>query len=313
MKSPSEGETPLLNRRQALTRLALPAWAALARAASADAAAADLRAIPSTGERLPAVGMGTWITFNVGRSEQLRAARCRVLEAFFARGGSLVDSSPMYGSAEEVLGHCLSQLPAAHRLFSATKVWTRTRSMGERQMEQSLELWRQPRIDLMQVHNLVDWSAHLETMAQWKRDGRIRYLGITTSHGLRHAEFLELMGRLPLDFVQFTYNIVAREAERELLPLARERGLAVLANRPFRGGRLFDAVAGMPLPDWCAGFDCRTWAAFFLKFILSHPAVTCAIPATSRVDHMHENMDAMYGRLPDPEMRRRMAALVDAL
>ena len=269
--------------------------------------------IPATGERLPVIGMGTWLTFDVGNSEALRAERLEVLQAFFDRGGAVIDSSPMYRSSEAVIGYCLGRIANTGALFSATKVWTLLRSRGVRQMEASQRLWGAERIDLMQIHNLLDWESHLETLMDWKARGRLRYIGITTSDGRRHDALEKVMAEQPFDFVQFTYNILDRKAERRLLPLAAERGLAVIANRPFRRGALFDFFEREPLPGWAREFDCANWAQFFLKFIVSHPAVTCAIPATTRVDHMVENMGAAYGRLPDPELRARMVRYVAEL
>ena len=305
------------DRRRVLAGLgALGAGAGLGLGAG-DAAGAPgsilTRAIPASGERVPAIGMGTWITFNVGASERLRAQRRAVLETFFARGGGMIDSSPMYGSAEAVLGHGLARLENAQGLFSATKVWTLGQDRGIAQMEASLKLWGLERFDLMQVHNLLDWQAHLETLTAWKAAGRVRYVGITTSHGRRHGDLADLMASRPLDMVQFTYNVLDREAERRLLPLAEDKGLAVIVNRPFRRGALFEHVAGHALPAWAREFGCANWAQFFLKFIVSHPAVTCAIPATSRVDHMIENMGALSGPLPDARTRARMIAHVEAL
>lgn len=271
------------------------------------------RVIPSTGEAIPAVGMGTWQTFDVGGNRVLRDRRVEVLKTFFALGGGMVDSSPMYGSSEEVVGYCLSRLGPASTLFSATKVWTPFQALGVGQMAKSLGYWGLPRFDLMQVHNLVNWEGHLETIREDKAQGRLRYIGITTSHGRKHEAFEMVMAAQPLDFVQFTYNILDRWAERRLLPLAAERGLAVIINRPFRRGGLFRHVAQHPLPDWAGEIDCANWAQFFLKFIVSHSAVTCAIPATSRVDHMQENMGALHGHLPDAAMRQRMVAYVESL
>lgn len=265
------------------------------------------RPIPASGERLPAVGMGTWITFDAGEDPRRRAALLPVLQAFFDRGGALVDSSPMYGSAEAVLGELLPRTRRSGPLFAATKVWIVGRWLGEQQMERSLGLWGLPRVDLMQIHNMVDWETHLPTLQRWKAEGRLRYIGITTSHGRRHEALEQAMAREDFDFVQFTYNIAHREAERRLLPLAAERGMAVIANRPFDGGDLFGAVRGKALPDFAAEIGCANWAQFFLKFILAHPALTCAIPATSKVEHMLENMGAMRGPLPDEAMRRRMS------
>ena len=230
-----------------------------------------------------------------------------VMRAFFDGGGRVVDSSPMYGSAEAVIGHCLARVDGADGVFGATKVWTPFAGLGPDQMADSERLWGVRRFDLMQIHNLLAWEGHLETLVRWKAEGRIRYIGITTSHGRRHVEFLKAMAREPVDVVQFTYNIRDREAERRLLPMAADLGKAVIINRPFRRGALPDSVAGKPLPGWAAEIGCRNWPQVFLKFIVSHPAVTCAIPATSRVDHMLENMGACYGPLPDAALRRRMA------
>lgn len=305
--------------RRAVARGVAAAGAALAlspvlpRFLCADPASLHLRAIPSSGEQIPAVGMGSWITFNVGPIPALRDARVNVLQTFFDMGGGMVDSSPMYGTSEEVIGYCLGKIENDKSLFSATKVWTVSRDMGIRQMEQSEKLWGLKKFDLMQIHNLLDWDAHIKTLVKWKAEGRIRYIGITTSHGRRHDEFEKLMKSLPLDFVQFTYNILDREAEARLLPLAAEKGIAVICNRPFQRGALFDKFQRHPLPPWAQDIDCANWAQFLLKFIISHPAVTCAIPATSRVDHMTENMGALKGRLPDMKTRERMVAYVESL
>ncbi|MFP5506364.1 MAG: aldo/keto reductase [Gammaproteobacteria bacterium] len=264
------------------------------------------RAIPVSGERIPVIGMGTWGTFDVRDDPVALPVRRRVLQAFFEQGGALIDASPMYASSEYVLGELLPQVGGRDRLFAATKVWTLGKSAGERQMERSREFWGVERFDLMQIHNLLDWRTHLDTLRDWKAAGRIRYIGITTSHGRRHDELEQALNQFDFDFVQFTYNILDREAERRLLPLAQERGIAVIANRPFRRGALFGQVQGRALPDWAAEFDCANWAQFLLKFIVSHPAVTCAIPATSKPAHMLENMGAAYGRLPDAQLRQRM-------
>jgi diketogulonate reductase-like aldo/keto reductase len=264
------------------------------------------RPIPSSGERIPAIGMGTWQTFDAGRSSSTRARLFDVLKTFFARGGRLIDSSPMYGTSELVVGDLLAQLNPRPALFAATKVWTPGRRLGVMQMNASFELWRVAKFDLIQVHNLLDWEGHLETLKDWKSKGRVRYIGVTTSHGRRHEELERIMLREPLDFVQFTYNLADRSAESRLLPLARERRMAVIINRPLDGGNLFDNVRGKNLPAWARDFDCTTWSQFFLKFVVSHPSVTCAIPATSQPAHMAENMGARVGRLPDAAMRTRM-------
>jgi diketogulonate reductase-like aldo/keto reductase len=271
------------------------------------------RRIPVSGEHVPVIGMGTWQTFDVGDDPDLVAARAQVLKTFFKLGGGMVDSSPMYNSSEQVIGECRELLGNDAGLFSATKVWTPGRWLGVKQMQRSQRLWGVSRLDLIQIHNMLDWETHLETLNDWKADGKIRYIGITTSHGRRHAALVEALEREKFDFVQFTYNILDREAEQRLLPLAAERGTAVIINRPFRRGGLFDYVKNKPLPVWAGEFDCANWAQFFLKFIISHPAVTVAIPATSRVDHMKENMGAGFGRLPEPSMRQRMATYMEDL
>jgi diketogulonate reductase-like aldo/keto reductase len=271
------------------------------------------RRIPAGGEEVPVIGMGSWITFNVGADPGARAVRVQVLREFFDRGGAVIDSSPMYGTSEEVIGHCLAQIEGSRPLFAATKVWTPLQMFGPGQMEDSRAYWGVERFDLMQVHNLLNWEGHLETLREDKAAGDIRYIGITTSHGRRHDALEAIMAQQPLDAVQLTYNILDREAEQRLLPLAAERGLAVIANRPFRRKQLFRLFEQHPLPAWAGEIDCANWAQFFLKFVVAHPAVTCAIPATSRVDHMQENMGALYGRLPDQPMRERMIRYVESL
>jgi diketogulonate reductase-like aldo/keto reductase len=311
MHRPDRGRS----RRDVLTGFgAVAAAAALGHGRAAAAPGPILtKPIPATGEQLPVVGMGSWITFDVGDDPAARAQRVEVLRAFFEGGGALIDSSPMYLSSQAVIGHCLARLPNRPPLFTATKVWTMTRALGIGQMETSQQLWGVERFDLMQVHNLLDWETHLETLTEWKAQGRVRYVGVTTSHGRRDETLEAVMAERPIDFVQFTYNILDREAEARLLPLAAERGLAVIINRPFRRGALFDLFAQRPLPGWAAEIGCTNWAQLFLKFIVSHPAVTCAIPATARVDDMRENMGALAGPLPDATMRRRMLRdVVDA-
>ncbi|MFU0507827.1 aldo/keto reductase [Pseudaminobacter sp. NGMCC 1.201702] len=267
-----------------------------------------MRTIPSSGEAVPAVGLGTWITFNVGDDPVLREECVDVMAAFFESGGRLIDSSPMYGSSQPVVGYGLEKL--GQPVFSADKVWTSSAAAGLGQIEQSRRLWGIERFDLVQVHNLVAWEAHLETLFAMKANGRLRYVGITTSEGRRHDLFEEIMNRYPLDFVQFTYNVVDREAEQRLMPLAAERGMAVIVNRPFRQGALTQALAGKPLPEWTAEISVKTWAQFILKFILAHPAVTVVIPATTRVDHVRENIAAAVDPLPDATMIERMVTYV---
>lgn len=299
-----------LSRRPFVGSLSAVAAAALLRPVAAIGEERPLltRPIPASGEALPIVGLGTWITFNVGEDAAARDARAEVLGAFIAAGGALVDSSPMYGSSEAVVGHGLARLGRPEGLFAATKVWISSARSGPGQIEESRELWGVDRFDLLQVHNLLSWEAHLETLLAMKAEGRVRYVGVTTSHGRRHDELEAIMATQPIDFVQLTYNIADREAEERLLPLAAERGIGVIVNRPFQQGALIDDLAGEPLPSWAAELGCASWAQVLLKFAISHPAVTCAIPATSRLDHLRENMAAGRGSLPDAALRARMAA-----
>ena len=271
------------------------------------------RTIPSSGERIPVIGMGTSRTFDVGDDPQARRQLQEVLQAFFDNGGALIDSSPMYGNAEEVVGDLLKNTRNKDALFAATKVWTYGRQAGIDQMQRSMQRMGLPMMDLMQIHNLRDWKVHLPTLRQWKAEGKIRYIGITTSHGRSHADLEQIMRNEALDFVQFTYNIGNRTVEENLLPLAADRGMATLINRPYQRGALFKKVKGQSLPEWTKEFDCRSWGNFFLKFILSHPAVTCIIPATSKVHHMQDNMAGGFGKLPTPEMRRRMLSYMELL
>ena len=269
--------------------------------------------IPSSAEQLPVIGMGTSRTFDVNNDPATLARLGAVLQEFSANGGTVIDSSPMYGAAERVLGELLKAVEAPGKVFAATKVWTDGRESGVRQMARSRQLWGVEQFDLMQIHNLRDWRVHYETISSMKDEGRIRYIGITTSHGRYHDELESILKSHPFDFVQFSYNISNREVERRLLPLAADRGIAVLVNRPFARGSLFRKTRGRPLPDWASDFDCGSWGQFFLKYVVSHPAVTCAIPATSKVHHMVDNMGAGFGRLPDPAMREQMASLFRSL
>jgi len=296
----------MIKRRQFLAATAATA-AALAWPSAQAAGGRIVRKIPKTGEPIGVIGMGSWITFNVGADAALRDARADVLRAFFAAGGGMVDSSPMYGSSEDVIGYCLNRLKPEGGLFSATKVWTSGKAEGREQFADSLRLWHLDKLDLYQVHNLVAWSDHLETLVELKRQGRIRYIGITTSHGRSHHELEHVIATRPeFDFVQLTYNPADREAEARLLPAAADRGLGVIVNRPFRRGSLTDRMAGKPLPGWAAEIGCTGWPQVLLKYAVSHPAVTCAIPATSQVPHMVENMAAGTGALPDADLRRRI-------
>jgi diketogulonate reductase-like aldo/keto reductase len=296
-------------RRRLMTLLASGAAAfSLAGAARGATQEPAQRAIPSSGERLPAIGLGSWITFNVGDDPVLRDECAEVMGAFFAAGGRMIDSSPMYGSSQPVIGYGLKKLGSPQALFSAEKVWTSSAGDGTAQIEQSRRFWGVERFDLMQVHNLVGWEAHLDTLFAMKAAGQIRYVGISTSEGRRHDLFEEIMRAHPLDFVQLTYNPIDREAEQRLLPLAQERGIAVIVNRPFQQGELTRRLEGEALPDWAGELGVTSWAQLILKFILAHPAVTVAIPATSRVDHVRQNLAAAAGAIPDVAMREKMAA-----
>ncbi|HMH54613.1 MAG TPA: aldo/keto reductase [Candidatus Acidoferrum sp.] len=299
-------------RDVAITRRALLGlmMTAAARPARGEEPSMLQRPIPSSGESIPAVGLGTWRTFDVGASRAERDPLEDVLGRFAALGGRVVDSSPMYGTAESVVGDLAAELGIADKLFLATKVWTSGRDAGIAQMEASLRRFRARRLDLMQIHNLLDWRTHLATLRTWKEAGRIRYLGVTHYTSSAYDELERVLRAEPLDFVQVNYSLGEREAERRILPLARERGIAVLVNRPFSEGGLFQRVRGRALPAWAAEFDCASWAQFFLKWILAHPAVTCAIPGTSRPEHLVDNIAAGRGRLPDAATRERMTALV---
>lgn len=265
-----------------------------------------LRRIGKLDEYLPAVGMGTWQTFHVPEDRLPMTQLPAVLATFFEMGGRLIDSSPMYDNAEAVLGRLLPGVKKPQPLYAATKVWTYGERAGIGQMEQSRTLWGVPRFDLMQVHNLMDWPVHLKTLVRMKAEGRVRQIGVTTSHGRRHDELEQIIKKQPVDVVQFSYSLADRDAEARLLPAALDHGKAVIINRPFDGGALFGAVRGKPLPGIAKEIGCANWAQFFLKWIVIHPAVTCAIPATSQVAHMRENMGTLMGPVPDQAMRRRM-------
>jgi diketogulonate reductase-like aldo/keto reductase len=295
-----------MDRREAIGFLAAATAGALLPAAHAAPAPLE-RPIPSSGERLPAIGMGTWITFDVAGDAAAGATRAAILSDFFAAGGRLVDSSPMYASSEQVLGERM-HANAAGRLFAASKVWTVGALAGRRQVQASRELWKVRRFDLLQVHNFLDWETHLPILQRMKAEGRVRYVGVTTSHGRRHDLAGHIMRTRKIDFVQFTCNVANREVEKELLPIAADKGIAVIVNRPFDGGSLFGPKTQKPLPGWAAEIGCASWAEAFLKFVVSHPAVTCAIPATSQRAHLAQNMKALVGPLPDMKLRERIAA-----
>jgi diketogulonate reductase-like aldo/keto reductase len=302
------------SRRTLLGALAASAAAAVLRPLSVLAQTSPItKPIASTGERIPVVGLGSWITFNVGDDVELRDECAAVMEAFFAAGGRMIDSSPMYGSSQAVIGYALDKLRRPAALFSADKVWTSSAPRGREQIEQSREYWGVRQFDLLQVHNLLSWESHLPTLIAMKAERRVRYVGITTSEGRRHDEIEKIMASRPIDFVQLTYNIVDREAEGRLLPLAQDRGIAVIANRPFQQGALIQSLRRHPLPSWAGEIGATSWAQFILKFIVSHPAVTCAIPATGQVAHVKENMAAASGSFPDAATRGRMSSYVAAL
>lgn len=281
--------------------------------AQAGSTALITKPIPSSNERIPVIGLGSSRTFNVGNDPLGLDNVAEVMRHFLSAGGILIDSSPMYGSSQPAIGYGLKKLAKTNAVFSADKVWTWEPDMGPAQMEQSRRYWNVDKFDLMQVHNLVEWEQHLKTLYRMKQQGKVRYVGITTSHGRQHDELEEIMKTQSLDFVQFSYNILDREAEKRLLPLAKKRGIAVIVNRPFQRGELIEELQGKPLPGWASEIDCKNWPQFLLKFIVSHPAVTCSIPATSQVEHVKENMAACYLRMPDKQMRTRMIDYVEKI
>jgi len=266
------------------------------------------RAVPSSGEMLPVIGCGTYVGFDVGEQGEKRRELAAVVQALRDAGGKVLDSSPMYGRAEAVLGELLAAAPDPQRTFIATKVWTRGRQDGIAQMERSFSLLKTKRIDLMQVHNLVAWGVHLATLRDWKKAGRIRYLGVTHYNSSAYNELETVMRKEVLDFVQLNYSLDDRTAERKLLPLAADRGIAILVNLPFGGGGLLRSVRNRPLPEWAGEIGCTSWAQILLKFVLSHPAVTCAIPGTGNPAHMAENSRAGMGALPDAALRDRIVS-----
>ena len=306
--------TGRLGRRQFIQTLTLLGAATVGLPLAAQGSKSMLmKAIPSSGEKIPVIGMGSSRTFEVGDDQDQRDRLTQVLQAFFDQGGTVIDTSPMYGSSELVLGELLANVQNKQSLFMATKVWTEGRQEGITQMQESMDLLHTPVIDLMQIHNLLDWKVHWETLAEWKQQGRVRYIGITTHRGYDHDELAHVMQNYPIDFIQFSYSIANRKAEQHILPLAAERGIATMVNRPFQRGDLFRHVKGKELPAWAADLDCNSWGQFFLKFVISHPAVTCTIPATSKVHHMVDNMAAGFGRIPDNNQRKAMLEYFDSV
>ena len=271
------------------------------------------RAIPSTGELIPVIGMGTSRTFDTRGDPESMANLTAVMQSFTDWGGTVIDSSPMYGKAEQRVGDILRAMQPTPKVFAATKVWVKGEKKGIAQMEESERLMNVEHFDLIAVHNLKDWKTHLATLKRWKAEGKVRYIGITTSSGRYHEEFMSVMKSEPLDFVQFSYNIEDRETEQSLLPLAADRGIATMINRPYQRGSLFGETRGHELPGFAADLECYSWGQFFLKFILAHPAVTCIIPATSKVKHMVDNMGANVGRVPDAEQRAEMLRVFESL
>jgi diketogulonate reductase-like aldo/keto reductase len=269
------------------------------------------RKIPSSGEWLPVIGLGTWQTFDVGNSSDETTPLTDVLKTLVDQGGTLVDSSPMYGRSESVVGALSTKANLNSKLFMATKVWTTGKESGIKQMKESFRLLKRPVIDLMQIHNLTDWKTHLSTLRQWKEEGLIRYIGITHYTEGAYGRVEEIMRKEKIDFLQINYSIRSRKAEDTLFPLASDKGVAVLINRPFEEGSLFQLVKGKDLPAWAGEFDCNSWGQFFLKFIISHPSVNCAIPGTSKPRHMLDNIMAGYGKLPDDSQRKKMIKLIE--
>ena len=271
------------------------------------------RTIPATGEKLPVVGLGTWIQFDVGTEAAARDPLAAVLKSMLEMGGRLIDSSPMYGKAEEVVGDLTSASGNADKYFYATKVWTSGEQSGIRQMTSSLQKMRRTSMDLMQVHNLQDWQTHLKTMRQWKEEGKLRYTGVTHYTASAHDQLEQIVRSKAVDFVQFNYSMQDRNAERSLLNAARDSGVAVIINEPFASGSLFSLVKGKSLPAWATDYDINSWAQFFLKYILAHPAVNCVIPGTSNPKHVVDNMGAGYGKLPDEKGRKKMLDYIQQL
>ena len=271
------------------------------------------RPIHSSGEQLPVVGLGTYQSFDVGPAENDREPLREVMRQFAGYGGAVIDSSPMYGRSERVVGDLSEELSLRSQLFMATKVWTSGERSGIDQMNESFRRMRVNVMDLMQVHNLTDWRTHAKTLTEWKESGKVRYTGVTHYHSGAYANLQSIMQMNLFDFSQFNYSIVERDAEQRVLPAALDTGTSVIINRPFAAGRLFPRVRGVSLPSWAAEFDCTSWAQFFLKYVVSHPAVTCVIPATGKPKHLIDNMGAGYGKLPDEKTRKRMRNLIDTL
>jgi len=298
-----------IDRRTALKLVAAATASALAPSglAAAEGHKMTTRRVPSSGEEIPVIGMGTSDTFDVGTDRAAQEPLRAVLRALVDGGGRVIDTSPMYGSAESVLGGLIDELHLGPKLWLATKVWTRGREAGARQIEESFARLRTKKLDLLQIHNLLDWREHVPTLRALQAEGRVRYSGITHYRADAHAELERVLGEQKFDWLQVNYSLAEREVEDRLLPFCRDRGIAVMANRPFADGALFARVRGRPLPGWAEEIGCRSWSQFFLRFVISHPAITCVIPATSKPQHMIDNAVAGQAPLPDERQRRRMA------
>lgn len=304
----------LLSRRKALKQIGFGTIAmALPKLSLAETNQMMKRAIPSSGEQIGVVGLGTWQTFDVGNSATQREPLRAVLKALTTGGGNVIDSSPMYGSSEQVVGDLTSEANIQNQLFYATKVWTSGKQSGIEQMKTSMRRMQSNPMDLMQIHNLQDWKTHIKTLYEWKEKGLIRYIGITHYVDSAHDDLERIIRSEDIDFLQVNYSINNRNAERSLLPTAQENGVAVLTNRPYAGGSLFRKTKGRSLPSWASEFDCNSWGQFFLKYLLANQAVTCVIPGTSKEKHMLDNIGAGLGRLPDEATRERMKKLIASL
>jgi diketogulonate reductase-like aldo/keto reductase len=305
--------TERITRREALLGLASASLLLSSYARKGMKKGMNTRPIPSSGEQLPLVGLGTWIQFDVGDDNAERQPLTEVLNLMIQQGGKLIDTSPMYGRAEEVIGDLTATSPIREKLFYATKVWTTGEAAGIHQMDDSLRKMQCKTMDLVQVHNLTDWKTHLRTLQRWKAEGKVRYTGITHYTTSAHAQLEQILKTEAVDFVQCNYSLRVRHAERSLLQAAQDKGVAVIINEPFEKGTLFSLTKGKALPAWAADYDIQSWAQFFLKYILSHPAVTCAIPGTSSPKHVVDNMLAGHGALPDEKGREKMVALIESL
>lgn len=303
-----------LNRRTVLKLLAAAAGSGMVPAIAGDAIAPVMRReIPSSAEPLPVVGLGTSRVFDVDERPEARSPLMEVLQHLVAQGGSVIDTSPMYGRAERVTGELVGRAGLRDRLFMATKVWTRGREAGIEQMDESFRLLGVETMDLMQIHNLMDWQTHIKTLRAWKEQGKIRYMGITHYRTDAFDALEELMLGQPLDFVQLNYSIMTPDAEERLLPLAADRGIAILVNRPYERGAVFAKVGSLPVPEWAMERGIRTWGQFFLKWVLSNSAVTCVIPGTSKPHHMLDNLAAGTGEMPDDGFRQEMRSFISRL